>query len=208
MPVEMQAEPEHFYEKVQKLGEKFLAQNPHPKGKRAWRGKEYWRRIIPDLYDAYEGICAYTCHWTPYDTGWKTVEHFKPISKYPQYAYRWDNYRFVCGSLNGRKRDAEEILDPFTLKEGMFTLHFPTLQLTPSDNLPEYERRLVYKTIHSSLKLNDATCIKGRRDWLVPYLRGEYSLSYLGRKAPFLAFELKRQQLDDINHPMWEEYKK
>src|SRR5207253_3434773 len=79
MPVEMQAEPTHFFTAVQQRGEEFLAQTPHPK-EHEWRGRAYWRAIIPDLYDAYSGICAYTCHWTPYDTGWNTVEHFKPKS--------------------------------------------------------------------------------------------------------------------------------
>jgi hypothetical protein len=95
-------------------GKHFLVQNPHPTG-RQWRGHEYWTRIIPDLYDAYGGICAYSCHWTPYDTSWKTVEHFKPKSKYPEEAYCWANYRFVCGLLNGCKEDHEDILEPFTL---------------------------------------------------------------------------------------------
>lgn len=129
------------------------------------------------------------------------------MSKYPQYAYLWSNYRFVCGNLNGRKSTSEEILDPFTLRDGMFTLHFPTLQLIPGEHLSERERELVRQTIYSSLKLNDATCIKGRKDWLLPYLKGQYGMSYLKEKAPFLASELKRQGYDDINHPMWEEYK-
>jgi len=98
MPIKMQPEPAHFFERVQKRGEEFLKLHPDVKGNLL---KPYWRAIIPDLYNAYSGICAYTCHWTPYDTGWKTVEHFRPKELYPQEAYLWANYRFVCGTLNG-----------------------------------------------------------------------------------------------------------
>src|SRR5260370_10805329 len=97
MPVKMQPEPPHFFEKVQKKGDKFRLENPHAKGNNL---KPYWRKIIPDLHSAYSGICAYTCHWIPYDTGSVTVEHFKPKEVYPQYAYCWDNYRLVCGRFN------------------------------------------------------------------------------------------------------------
>jgi hypothetical protein len=56
------------------------------------------------------------------------------------------------------------------------------------------------------LKLNDAVCIRARRDWLLPYLNGKYPLDFLEEKAPFLAKELKRQGLDNLNHPMWKDF--
>ena len=58
------------------------------------------------------------------------------------------------------------------------------------------------------LRLNDDTCISGRRAWLVPYLQGKYGISHLEDKAPFLANELKRQCLQDIELPLWEAFKK
>ena len=63
------------------------------------------------------------------DTGWKTVEHFKPKDLHPGLAYDWDNYRLVCGLLNSRKRVNETILDPFEIEDGWFLLHFPSLQV-------------------------------------------------------------------------------
>jgi hypothetical protein len=161
----------------------------------------------PDLYNAYSGICAYTCHWTPYDTGWKTVEHFRPKELYPQEAYLWANYRFVCGTLNGRKGINEDILDPFALEEGWFTLHFPSLQLMPGKHIKSNESARVEKTI-KYLKLNDWICVRARRDWLLPYLRGKYPIDFLAEKAPFLAKELRRQRLEDLAHPMWKTFLK
>ena len=204
IPIKKQPEPHNFYEKVQKPGEKFLAENPHPKGKRL---PDHWRDIIPELYQAYSAICAYTCHWIPDDTGSKTVEHFKPKAIYPELAYAWGNYRLVCGTLNGRKGNYEDVLDPFTLHAGWFVIHFPSLQLKAGNDLTEAEAKNVAKTI-KRLKLNGDTCIGGRLVWLKPYLMGRYDIDYLAEKAPFLAHELKRQNIADIHHEMWEDFRK
>jgi hypothetical protein len=201
MHIEMQPEPERFYEKVQEKGEAFLASCPRPKGKE-WDSHSYWRAIIPDLYNAYLGICVYTCIWTPFDTGWKTVEHFKPKDRYPQEAYQWNNYRFVCGTMNGRKGDYEDVLDPFKLQDGWFIMHFPSLQLKPGRQLKDEEKESVKKTI-KRLKLNESACVRGRKDWLMPYLQKEYGFSFLEKRAPFLAHELRRQELIDPDHRMW-----
>lgn len=83
MPITIQAEPEGFFEKVHKPGHEFLVKNPHPKGDREWKKGAYWQKILTELYEAYSGICAYTCHWMPGDTSEITVDHFKPKSKYP-----------------------------------------------------------------------------------------------------------------------------
>lgn len=203
MHVEKQLEPPHFFEKVQGKGEKFLLQHPDAKGREL---ATYWREAIPDLHYAYSGICAYTCHWIPLDTGSATVDHFKPKEIYPQYAYYWDNYRLVCGILNGRKGKYEDVLDPFTLQDGWFEMDFDSLKLGPGLQLTATEAEKVDKTI-KRLKLNGWPCIEGRKHWLVPYLREKYDIEYLEEKAPFLARELKRQELDNVNLPRWEEYR-
>jgi|SRR5579885_493878 hypothetical protein len=203
MHIDMQPEPPHFFETVRKKGEEFLLQNPGAKGKKL---KPFWKKIIPDLHTSYSGICAYTCHWIPNDTGSVTVEHFKPKEVYPQYAYCWDNYRLVCGTLNGRKGTFEDVLDPFTLQDGWFILHFPSLQLCPGEHLTSAETEQVKQTI-KRLKLNDWTCIRGRQSWLTPYLSGKYDMEHLKDMAPFLARELQRQGFADRNHAVWKEYR-
>lgn len=107
--------------------------------------------------------------------------------------------------MNGRKGDYEDVLDPFTLQNGWFQIHFPSLQLIASQHLMPQEIQKVKQTI-KRLKLNDATCIKGRMNWLRPYLLGQYDLAFLEEKAPFLALELQRQQLADRSLPIWADF--
>jgi hypothetical protein len=204
MPIKMQPEPLHFYKKVQKKGEAFLSKNPGAKGSKL---PTYWRAIIPDLHKAYNGICAYTCHWIPFDTGSVTVEHYDSKEFHPQKAYLWSNYRLICGLMNGRKGTNKNVLDPFTLQDGWFEIQFPSLQLKAGKHLTEEEAHKVLETI-KILDLNGHRCVQGRLCWLTPYLDGKYGIEYLEKMAPFLASELKRQCLDDRNHPMWAAYRK
>jgi hypothetical protein len=144
----MQPEASHFYEKVQRKGDECRLHNPDAKGNDL---KPYGRKIIPDLHSAYHGRCAYTCHWIPNDTGSITVEHFKAKEVYPQYAYCWDNYRLVCGRLNGRKGIYEDTLDPFILQDGWIVMHFPSLRLKPGGHLTEVEANQVKTTVEVRL---------------------------------------------------------
>jgi hypothetical protein len=194
IPVKLQPEPAHFFKKVQQPGHEFLRKTSNPTTK-DWNNHSYWTRILNDLYIAYSSICAYSCHWIPCDTGAKTVEHFKPKNKYPQDAYRWGNYRLVCSTLNGRKGDREDVLDPFTLLEGWFVIDFPSLLIHPSSDIAAEEAELVTKTIRR-LGLNDeGTCLQARINWIRDYITAPFPFSHLERRAPFLALELKRQNL-------------
>jgi hypothetical protein len=204
IPVKLQPEPFNFYETVQCKGEAFLKNNPDAKGSKL---APYWRDIIPELREAYSGICAYTCHKIHCGTGSNSVDHFKSKDSYPQDAYKWENYRLVCGTMNGRKGKYEDVLDPFTLQEGWFELRFPSLQVTPNKNI-EKEAKIRVETTIKRLKLNDYICIGGRKERLQPYLNAIYPFSYLRELAPFLASELKRQNLQDIHLPIWDTFKR
>ncbi len=207
IPVKKQPAPGHFVIKVEKPGKKFLAQNPDPKAK-DWKNHNYWREIEKDLYQAYSGICTYSCLWIPHVTGGKTVEHFKPKSKYPHEAYNWENYRLVCLLLNGRKSDFEDVLDPFTLQEGWFVIDFSSLMIFPGDHLSTEEAEKVTKTVER-LKLNkDEDCIKEREKWLRDYVTEGISFPHLEKHAPFIAIELKRQGYVERTYSIWAEYNK
>lgn len=206
IPVKVQPRPETFAQKVEGPGQRFLAKNPHPQGSE-WKHHDYWKRAEKELYKAYSGICAYSCTWISRVTGGKTIEHFKPKSKYPQDAYKWENYRLVCLLLNARKGDFEDVLDPFTLLDGWFVIDFPSLMIFPGDHLSPTEAEQVNQTV-KRLRLNeDEDCIGDREKWLQEYVTGEISFSHLEKKAPFLALELKRQELVDREHPVWARYK-
>jgi hypothetical protein len=112
----------------------------------------------------------------------------------PHLAYDWSNYRLVCGKLNGRKGDHEDVLDPFTLPDGWFVIDFPSLMVFPGSQLSPEQAEQVIKTINR-LKLNDEDFLQERAEYLQDHYVRNYPFSYLERKAPFLAKELKRQDL-------------
>jgi hypothetical protein len=200
IPVALQPEPAHFYKKVQQPGQRFLEKTPdHTKN---WKNHEYWKRILDDLHTAYNGICAYSCHWISYDTGSKTVEHFKPKELYPYEAYRWENYRLVCGTLNGRKGNNEDVLDPFAIENGWFVLDFPSLFVRPGDGISPSLAEQVHSTI-KRLSLNDeGTCLQARINWIRDYIQVPFPITHLEKRAPFIAYELKRQNLVETIHKL------
>lgn len=191
--VNLQPEPFHFDARVRRRGLRFLARNPNPSQKQ-WHNHNYWTEVGFDLHSAYGGICAYSCHWIAFDTGWKTTEHFLPKSNYPEFAYEWDNYRLVAGVLNGRKSD-NEVLDPFQIENGWFVIKFPSLLVVPSPHLDRALRERVRDTI-DILGLNDEdTCMKSRAKYIEDYCKQHISFHYLRREAPFIGRELERQSL-------------
>ncbi|MBI1915059.1 MAG: hypothetical protein HYS12_10030 [Planctomycetes bacterium] len=190
-------EPAEFDKTVRKPGRKFLAGCPNPTQKQ-WRTHSYWRRILHSLHSAYGGICSYSCHWIPYDTGADTVEHFKPKTKHPKDAYEWRNYRLVCQLLNSRKGDEEEILDPFVIQTGWFIIEFPTLIVKPAPGLRKALHERVKKT-RDVLGLNDdATCMMMRQQFVTDYCLEEINFVHLEKRAPFLALQMKEQGYDRL----------
>jgi hypothetical protein len=146
----------------------------------------------PELHEAYGGICAYSCHWIPYDTGADTVEHFLPKDTYPLEAYEWANYRLVCATLNGRKGVYEDVLDPFFIQNGWFVIDFPSMLIQSENTLRAPDRERVKATI-IRLGLNDeGTCLKSRVKWLEEYRSDHISLDYLRGHAPFIVREIRR----------------
>ena len=122
-------EPASFNDLVRIVpGQRYLASIAQG-AKANFTNRNYWKAILPELHSAYQNICAYSCHWMPLDTGADTVEHFMPKSVTPAEAYEWRNYRLVCARLNGRKRNFQDVADPFEIGEGMFYLHFPSLYM-------------------------------------------------------------------------------
>lgn len=212
IPVRIAHEPPDFDRLVRKPGARFLAKIARPTTS-DFGTHSYWRRILKELHDAYGGICAYSCHFIPYDTGADTVEHFAPKSRVPRKAYEWANYRLVCQTLNGRKGDYEDVLDPFGIKNGWFTLDFPSLLVKPMKGLRKSLRTQIVDTC-DRLGLNDeSTCLRSRERYVRDFCTGSVSWDYMLRDAPFIAREVERQGLretlpslmrfDGIADPDW-----
>lgn len=193
IPVRRQLEPADFSRRVREPGTAFLRRASHPT---TWKNREYWRHILPDLHGAYGGICAYSAHWIPLDTGTATVDHFIPRSVRPDLAYEWTNYRLSSLLMNARKGYHQDVLDPFELQPDWFVLDFPSLQIKPNPALPASDARRVMDTIER-LKLNDETCVGSRYRYVRDFCDGLIDFAYLRRDAPFIAYELQRQGLQN-----------
>lgn len=191
--------PQGFRNRVSRPGRAFLKGCPHPT-RDQWKNHAYWVKVGSDLYESYNQICAYSAHWIPPDTGFRTCEHFRPKDRHPRLAYVWSNYRLVCGTLNGRK-GTNEVLDPFRIADDWFVIDFPSLLVRARADLDPSISVRIQETI-DLLGLNDeGTCLGARASWLSEYCSlvghagGMSALAFLHRRAPFLARELVRQNL-------------
>jgi hypothetical protein len=194
IPVQPQPEPEDFSARVREKGSAFLHQVPRPTSTQ-WKGKEYWRAVIPDMRCAYKGICAYSAHWISHVTGSQTIDHFVPRALRPDLAYEWSNFRYVASRFNSRK-GLRTILDPFELEPDWFIIKFPSLMIKPTPGLFPDQQRAAWDTI-KYLKLNDEDCVQERQQWVEEFCNGEINFIHLVKKAPFIAYEIQRQGLVD-----------
>lgn len=191
--VKMQPEPADFSESVREPGIAFLKKNHRPTNKQ-WKPHAYWQRSLWDMRQAYNCICAYAAHWISSDTGGHSIDHFIPKSVHPDLAYEWSNFRYASLKFNNRK-GTHTILDPFRLEQGWFVIDFPSLLLMPDHRLRPHQKEAVQHTI-DVLKLNsDDKCVEARQNWIEDFCKDEITFVHLQRKAPFIAYELQRQNL-------------
>ncbi|MFO5473491.1 MAG: hypothetical protein ACLBM2_06195 [Dolichospermum sp.] len=198
IPVKPQPEPDDFDEKVRQPGLVFLSKVPNPKTE-DWKKHDYWVKSLPDLYTSYNKICAYSAQWIPRPEGSPSVDHFLAKSPIPEVASDWHNFRLACLSLNQRKGTQLDVIDPFELPVNSFILDFPSLIIKPNPELLYPLKGRVISTINR-LELNDYDkCIDGRLEWLKTYYEDNSSFDSLKRKAPFIAYELERQGLVEVD---------
>ena len=195
IPIQPQPEPAAFSQKVRDPGNAFLRDVPQPTT-REWKNRAYWQRVLPDLYQIYAGICAYSAQWIPLTTSNPTVDHFIPKSAKPQLAYEWSNYRLASLKFNQRKGTHQDVLDPFTLEPDWFILDFPSLYVKPNPILSSSSTKQVIATINR-LKLNKESDTESRLRWIRDFCDEHIDFNFLKRNAPFIAYELQRQDLVD-----------
>lgn len=195
IPVIRVDEPKDFDVLVRVPGNAFLDGLKRMPTQREWEKHDYWVRSLEDLYIGYGRVCSYCCLWIPRITGSRNVEHFVAKSVETKQAYEWENYRLVCGTINGRKSKFDDVADPFEVVPGMFVIEFPSLLIRVGDRITEAQKSLAHSTIRR-LKLNDdPATVEARKEWLEAYVEGDIPFDFLSRKAPFLAAELERQGL-------------
>lgn len=210
IPVSLAKEPVTFDVEIRQkgldairelVGEKPLKMRAGPKRAKVADRREaipaekfppFWRDALPDVLESYQRRCAYLTLYLEHATGNPSVDHVLPKSKAWNQVYEWSNYRLACVLMNSRKSDADDVLDPFEIKEGWFALEFTGFQVIPGPNAIGPVRQRVEDTI-TRLGLSDQECCSARAAYVTAYRNGDISLDYLQRRAPFIAQELQRQ---------------
>jgi hypothetical protein len=147
--------------------------------------------VPPGALRTLPGICAYLCVLIPPGTGGPSTDHVAPKSKRPDLAFEWSNYRLVSLLMNARKRDFEDVLDPFEIPDGWFILELSILQVLPSPDLDEATRARVQATI-DRLGLNEKECRDARALYYDRYLMAQLPFEVLQEWSPFVAREVLR----------------
>lgn len=195
--VQAQPEPAAFDADVRKKGlaylqrHGFLLDQPLPPNADI---EPYWRACMTDLHRAYGGVCAYVGVFFERVMGGGSVDHFIAKSANAGLAYEWDNYRLACSTMNSRKRDYNDVLDPFLLAPDLFRLQLSTGHIYPNPTLDAAPMRIVEETI-GRLGLDDPQCREMRARWYQDYLEHQLPADYLKKKAPFIWVEASRQGL-------------
>jgi hypothetical protein len=156
--------------------------------------KAYWKDCLDDLFDRYSSTCAYLAVHIERVTAIGSVDHFAPKSLLPVQAYEWSNYRLVCSRMNSRKREFQDVLDPFLIEDGIFHLELVTGRIFPAPHLSSAIEQQVLDTIER-LGLDDAGCRSLRSGHFQDYIDGHITAAYLKRISPFVWREANRQGL-------------
>lgn len=187
-------EPAQFDERVRQPGLALIAQLAAEAGSEdavpPRQFRPYWRRALCDLLASYNRTCAYLSLHIPLATGTPSVDHMVAKSTAWDQVYEWSNYRLACLLMNARKGVAD-VLDPFEIEDGWFALELVAFQVVPGQGVPADVRTRVVDTI-DTLHLSDSVCCEARAAYAQDYWDGHIPLSYLRRRAPFVAKELER----------------
>lgn len=130
-----------------------------PKFPFRWRDQACYKRIRDSLLEVTGRRCAY-CDGSLGLTSRETVDHFRPKSSYPQFAYAWENLFPCCDLCQSKKgeRFEEGLLktdEPEYEFSRYFILNFDTGEIEPApDATPEDQARA--ETTCKMLGLNSA----------------------------------------------------
>ena len=137
----------------------------------------YWREFRQLLGGRSWNNCWYCerrCHRETDDGGRApTVDHFRPLNRFPELAYRWSNWVFSCRRCNHDYKGGEwpdaGYVDPCAANEKDRPEHFfdydaATGEIIPIAGLPPEARKRAQRTI-DDLGLNKLDVLFYRRDW-------------------------------------------
>ncbi len=197
VPETLKLEPPSFNGRVRIPGQNHLQTKginisvPLPSGTKI---TSYWTRSLDDLYEEYNGVCAYLAVHFERIMGGATVDHYLPKALRPDLAYEWSNYRLCSSIMNSRKNDYLDVIDPFSMQDNWFFLELTTGRIYPNAALDDIKKNAASLTI-TRLRLDGGVSRKLRTNYWDDYINGDISRDYLRRKAPFVWFEADRQDL-------------
>ncbi len=197
IPVLRQPEPTSFDRLVRRKGLAHLNKRGFPLNEPLPANAKiepYWRDCLSDLHQKYGGVCAYLGVFFERIMGGGSVDHFIAKSANAGLAYEWDNYRLACSTMNSRKREYSDVLDPFSIEPECFRLELCTGRIYPNPDLPAADIRSIYQTI-KRLGLDDPQCREMRTRLYQEYLEHSLPPDYLKMKSPFIWQEANRQGL-------------
>ncbi len=197
IPVQLQPEPADFDAKVRQPGHDWLATrgiafDSAPTDPSTL--PNYWHRSNKQLWDAYQGVCAYLAIYFDWVTGAASTEHFVAKSQVAGEAYEWGNYRLSALGPNRNKNKFDDVLDPIGLAPETFVINFASGEILPNSALSTADKRAAQVTINR-LKLDSPEHNRMRAQHFKYYLEGDWSLRFLARESPFVHSEIVRQGL-------------
>lgn len=200
IPVIRRRAPHGFNEKILRKGRTWLRNSGLPQSGPLPMGaalSPIWTECLGDLHRAYGGVCAYLCIYIEHVVGEPTVDHFVPKSKQVELAYRWSNFRLACLTMNRRKHDHQDVLDPFLLPADTFHLSLLEGAIAPNETLKTINPGLYRQATATiqRLRLDDEACRTLRRDYFTTYVEDPTPRRRrdLQRRAPFVWYEMVRQ---------------
>lgn len=149
----------------------------------------FWQDAIPDMLRAYNETCAYLAIHIWAGVGTPTVDHMTAKSTSWDKIYEWENYRLSSGLMNARKNKYDDVIDPFKVVDGLFSLEFVAFQVSAGPKVDKNSAAIVQSTI-ARLQLNSVECCRARSTYVIEYRNGNINFDFLKRKAPFIALEM------------------
>ncbi|MBK7536784.1 MAG: hypothetical protein IPI49_15755 [Myxococcales bacterium] len=197
--------PEGFDNAAQR-GKEWLGSPPDARAKKR---PSCWLDLVPGsttvrfrdkLAEGFRYLCGYSAMYVPNGE----VDHIVSETEDPTRLYDWENYRYADGWINASKKalPANEVLDPFEVRDDWFEIILPSLQLVMTEAVPEELRDRARTMLDRMHLAHDERVLRQRREWYRMYLEGELtSLEALAKKAPLIARAVAKQQRLDAAAP-------
>jgi len=164
------SQPECLENNSVKWTEAFVAsRQQNPKHRFSWPKPDCYQAIRKQLSEMTQTHCAF-CDGQIGTESRETVEHFRPKSQFPGFAYQWDNLFPCCDMCQSQKREQfdDGLLKPDAADFAFmryFVVNFKTGEIEPSPHADEqlqYQAKITIRIYGLNLPArNNAR----RREW-------------------------------------------